>query len=112
LDVVGREGDWYRISLSADIAPNPNTPRTVYVLARLVEPVKGAQALVATAAPPQTSAAAASQRCDQPPTAPVTTEHQQATSSRAMVASDGSLGWCVLDDGGSPNPACITASGV
>ena len=112
LDVVGKEGDWYRISLSADIAPNPTTPRTVYVLARLVEPVRGAQASVATAAPAQTSAAA-SQRSDQPPTAPVTTEHQRATpSSRALVSSDASLGWCVFDDGGSANPACVTASGV
>src|ERR1700733_14084496 len=24
----------------------------------------------------------------------------------------GSIGWCVLDDGGSANPACVTGSGV
>jgi hypothetical protein len=37
LEVTGRDGDWYRIALSPDMVADPNAPRTVYVLARLVE---------------------------------------------------------------------------
>jgi hypothetical protein len=41
LEVTGRDGDWYRITLSPDMVSDPNAPRTVYVLARLVSTVMG-----------------------------------------------------------------------
>jgi hypothetical protein len=53
LDVTGRDGDWYRISLSADTAPDAKSPRTVYVLARLVEPTKTDSATSPPVAPAQ-----------------------------------------------------------
>lgn len=39
LEVVGRDGEWYQVSLPADMAPKVKSPRTAYVLARLVEVV-------------------------------------------------------------------------
>ena len=100
LDVTGRDGDWYRITLAPDMVADPTTPRTVYVLARLVEPVKGSQGSIA-APPPQTPAATVARP-----------ETLRAQPARAAVTGDGSIGWCVLDDGGSANPACVTGSGV
>jgi hypothetical protein len=41
LELTGRDGDWYRITLSPDMVADPNAPRTVYVLARLVSPAMG-----------------------------------------------------------------------
>src|SRR5580693_4152451 len=41
LDVTGRDGDWYRITLRPDVVADPNAPRTVYILARLVSSVTG-----------------------------------------------------------------------
>jgi hypothetical protein len=41
LAVTGRDGDWYRITLSPDMVVDLNAPRTVYVLARLVSSVIG-----------------------------------------------------------------------
>jgi hypothetical protein len=41
LEVTGRDGDWYRITLRPDMVVDPNAPRTVYVLARLVSSTMG-----------------------------------------------------------------------
>jgi uncharacterized protein YgiM (DUF1202 family) len=41
LEVTGQDGDWYQIMLSPDMVGDPNAPRTVYVLARLVSSVMG-----------------------------------------------------------------------
>jgi hypothetical protein len=117
LEVTGRDGDWYRITLSADMVVDPSAPRTVYVLARLVSPVMGStttpQGIPPSQPPsPPQPPAVVTQRNQEPPMTPVATEPLQAMPLSRAVTSDGSLGWCVFDDGGSANPACVTASGV
>ncbi len=112
LEVVGRDGDWYRVVVSADMVSDPNAPKTAFVLARLVTPVPGggtviAQPIVAsqpavTAAPP---APQTEQRRVEPPPPPPTPTSSMGNSQGAPRASTR------MSSGDAPAPATIMRRG-
>jgi hypothetical protein len=122
LEVTGRAGDWYRITLSPDMVADQNAPRTVYVLARLVSSVMGSiptpQGIPTeepSLAPQAQSASLTAQSSPPPPeptdapTSPDVPEHEALLGGHAILDYDAS-NWTRSAVDGEPNSFQLTNS--
>jgi uncharacterized protein YraI len=123
LEVTGRDGDWYRITLSPDMVADPNAPRTVYVLARLVSSAMGSiptpQGIPTAEPPPPPQAPSASFPAQssrsplvRPSTAPASQgvpRHEALLGGHAILDYDAST-WTRSTVEGEPNSFQLTNS--
>ena len=112
LEVTGRDGDWYRITLSADMVADPNAPRTVYVLARLVSSVMGSITNPQGIPTSQLTAASSPASLDQPfnaSTSPSVPAHEALLGGHAIFDYDASK-WTRSAVEGEPNSFRLTNS--
>jgi uncharacterized protein YgiM (DUF1202 family) len=123
LEVTGRDGDWYRITLSPDLVADPKAPRTVYVLARLVSSVMGSIASpqgIPTFEPspaPQAQSAQSTAYSSPPPpvqpsnapTSPSLSGHEALLGGHAILDYDASK-WTRSTVEGEPNSFQLTNS--
>jgi hypothetical protein len=110
LEVTGQDGDWYRITLSADMVADANAPRTVYVLARLVSSAMGSipspqgvptsQLAAQSSAPPLVQPFNASASPSMP-------EHEALLGGHAILDYDASQ-WTRSTVEGEPNSFQLT----
>ena len=123
LEVAGQDGDWYRITLSPDMVADPNAPRTVYVLARLVSSVIGSiptpQGIPTSEPPPppQTPSAPFPAQSSRPPrvqpsngpTSQGVPRHEALLGGHAVLDYDASA-WTRSTVEGEPNSFQLTNS--
>jgi|SRR5579864_2857079 len=117
LEVTSRDGDWYRIALSPDMVTDPNAPRTVYVLARLISSVMGSiqtpQGIPTSEPPPPPTTFRAQPSPPpvvQPSTAPTSSSvpgHEALLGGHAVLDYDGSQ-WTRSAVDGEPNSLQLT----
>jgi len=111
LEVTGRDGDWYRITLGPDMVADPNAPRTVYVLARLVSSAMGSitpqgvptSGLTAQSSPPPLV------EPFNAPTSPSVPAHEALLGGHATLDYDASA-WTRSTVEGEPNSFQLTNS--
>ena len=112
LEVTGQDGDWYRITLGPDMVADPNAPRTLYVLARLVSSAMGSvttpQGVPTSGLTAQSSQPPLVERLNAP-TSPSLSGHEALLGGHAILDYDASK-WTRSTVEGEPNSFQLTNS--